>query len=311
MKKPIFISILLIFMLCVCACSVQLPDDFSVEKTAVFDYDFKTEALDDFGHDRELPELSQDEYNKLYDSLKAMGFAMDSEADEYQSRYYFHNDNEFFVIDYMKEMTYLEGTDEEYTNPSYNMMAWYKSSSEYSDSAPDRNQILTFVRQIEKENEWFEIGFDCVIDVTSDFLYEQTGLKYVYVPSKNSYYPYAAQSYLVGSNGAVPLGIAGFNSPVYTPFLCDIDSDGEFEVIMITSAGSGIVNPVVIAYGVKDGAPYEKYNQTFDTAEPSAEALLSTEEFEVSKDGKSFSFTYENKSYKIYAKDGEMIITGE
>ncbi len=344
MRKQILTTALLALLLSLTACNVQvnvtdsgstgstaeeteksnvdkeikLPDDFRVEKQASFEYDYKTEVLDDYGHERELTELDPDDYQKLYDSLKNMGFTVSGGSDEYSARYYFYKYDEIFVIDYEKELTYYEGTDEEYTNPSGITMHWYKASSKYISSSEERDRILSCVKEIEEDDDLFEPSFDCVIDETSDFLYEQMGFKYVRVPAPNPYYPYACQSYLVGSDGVVPIGTEGFSGPLTTPFICDIDSDGEFEVIMLTSVGSGECYPVLIAYGAKDGKPYEKYNHQFvDIGTDKFNALLQPDECFVNDDGKSFEVKYkteltgEIKSFRVCYKDGDFSVVEE
>lgn len=273
---------------------------------------------DDYGHDYILKDWSAQKCEDFAKSMSEKGFKSEKVVDGGEIvEFYVYSSDEYYCFspnDYIAVDDYENFTEEEEALwASYWYLEWYKTSSAHTGEAPDSNSALSAIKAVSADTPISKYLLDgCLVDESSDALYQSMGLKFCRVCTKPIEDTFVdCDQYLVGKSEAVP--VSDICQTFDDRMICDIDSDGKAEAVFFDFDMEGDIAYFITVIGVENGDPYEKYdlfvpydNQFFSVLEKSEEMSVDEETqalvLSCSSDGSG-----EKESCTIKVKNGELI----
>ena len=273
-----------------------------------------------YGHYYVLRDWSVEKCEDFAKSMLDKGFDSYIEYDEYSDRkvaeFYVYSSDEFYRFSpYGGLLSDLPWEDVKENDWSpYWCLEWQKTSSSHTGDSPDKESAFSAIKTIAADYfggpKYLLDG--CLVDETSDALYQSMGLKFCRVCTKPIEDTFVdCDQYLVGKSEAVP--VSDICQTFDDRMICDIDSDGKAEAVFFDFDMEGDIAYFITVIGVENGDPYEKYdlfvpydNQFFSVLEKCEEMSVDEETqalvLSCSSDGSG-----EKESCTLKVKNGELI----
>ena len=202
----------------------------------------------------------------------------------------------------------VDETDEE-TLSSYWSLEWDKTSSNHIGDAPDSQSALAAIKDYAADyfgGAKYLID-SCLVDETSDALYESMGLKFCRVCTKPVEDTYAFfDQYIVGKSKAVPVSDISQKFDDDDRRICDIDADGKTEAVFFDFNVEGDVAYSITVIGVENGDPFEKYNFFVSYDDRIFSVLEQCNEVSVDEESQAIIVKGDSGVYQLKVKDGEI-----